>query len=98
MIYERPYILKPNQCCFRYFLILLNYLIRRKEGTNCPEGKCERERERVSRVTSRVDFINFLRTAFKQADPECAKKDSQVSNVIWCFWDLRVEKLHIKRW
>jgi hypothetical protein len=36
-----------------------------------------------------VNFINVLRTAVTHVDPECAKKDSQVSSVIWHFWDLR---------
>ncbi len=40
-------------------------------------------------VTSVVNFINVLRTAFAHVDPECAKKDSQVSSVVWCFWDLQ---------
>jgi hypothetical protein len=39
-----------------------------------------------------LNFINVLRTAFTHIDPECAKKDSQVSGVIWCFWDLRSVK------
>jgi len=35
-----------------------------------------------------VDFINFLRAAFTREDPKC-KKDSQVSSVVWRFWDQR---------
>jgi len=38
--------------------------------------------------TSGLNFINVLRTAFMHVDPESAKKDSQVSSVIWHFWDL----------
>ncbi len=33
-----------------------------------------------------LNFINILRTAFTQVDPECAKKDSQASIVILRFW------------
>ncbi len=32
-----------------------------------------------------LNFINILCTAFMHVDPECAKKDSQVSSVIWRF-------------
>ena len=38
---------------------------------------------------SGLNFTNVLRAAFIRADPKCAKKDSQVSSVIWRFWDLR---------
>jgi hypothetical protein len=37
-----------------------------------------------------VNFINILRTAYTCIDPECAKKYSQVSSVIWRFWDLQM--------
>ncbi len=40
-------------------------------------------------LTPGLNFINVLRTAFSHICPECAKKDSQVSSVIWHFWDLR---------
>ncbi len=36
--------------------------------------------------TPGFNFINVLRTAFMHVDPECAKKDSQVSIVILRFW------------
>ncbi len=36
-----------------------------------------------------VNFINDPRATFMPADPECAKKDIQVSSVVWHFWDLR---------
>jgi len=45
-----------------------------------------------------LNFINVLSTAFTHVDPKCAKKDSQVSSVIWHFWDPCAEKLHVKSW
>jgi len=36
-----------------------------------------------------LNFINIPRTAFTHPDPKCAKKDSQVSIVILCFYALR---------
>ncbi len=33
-----------------------------------------------------LNFINGLRADFALVDPECAKKDSQVSIVILRFW------------
>jgi len=45
-----------------------------------------------------LNFINVLHTAFMLVDPKCAKKDSQVSSVIWRFWDLRAQELYVKRW
>jgi hypothetical protein len=43
----------------------------------------------TSRLGSGVNFIYVLRAAFVPVDPECAKKDSQVSIVILRFWALR---------
>jgi len=43
----------------------------------------------VDELTPGLNFINVLGTAFTHIDPECAKKDSQVSSVIWRFWDPR---------
>ncbi len=34
---------------------------------------------------TRVNFINVLRAAFTSADPESAKKDSQVVSLFWHF-------------
>ncbi len=39
--------------------------------------------------TPGVNFIKILWAAFTHADPKCAKKDSEVSSVVWCFWDQR---------
>jgi len=39
----------------------------------------------LMKLTLGLNFINALHKAFKHVDPECAKKDSQVSSVIWHF-------------
>jgi len=44
-------------------------------------------------LTPGLNFINVLCTAFAHVDPECAKKDSQVSIVILRFWALQAQKL-----
>ncbi len=48
------------------------------------KSKLRTENEQMS--TPGFNFINVLHTAFTHVDPECAKKDSQVSIVIWRFW------------
>jgi len=54
-------------------------------------------RKKLVKLTPTVNFINILPTAFTHADPECAKKDSQVSSVSWRFWELRAYKLYIEQ-
>jgi len=44
-----------------------------------------------------LNFINVLHTAFTHVDPECAKKDSQVSIVILRFWAPQELKLYVER-
>jgi len=43
----------------------------------------------LMKSTPGLNFINVLLAAFMLADPECAKKDSQVGSVVWHFWDLQ---------
>ncbi len=43
----------------------------------------------LMKLTPGLNFINVLCTAFTHVDPECTKKDSQVSSVNWRFWDLQ---------
>jgi hypothetical protein len=44
-----------------------------------------------------VNFTNVLPAAFGLIDPESAKKDSQVVNLFFRFWDLRAQKLLVVR-
>jgi hypothetical protein len=43
----------------------------------------------IERERSGLNIINVLHTAFTNVDLKYAKKESQVSSVIWRFWDLR---------
>ncbi len=58
---------------------------------SCAKHFCTKKggRKMLMKLTPGLNFINILCTAFTHIDPECAKKDSQVSSVIWRFWDLR---------
>jgi len=47
---------------------------------------------------SRRQFHQLSMNSFYVCRSQMHKKESQVSSVIWHFWDLRVWKLHVKRW
>jgi hypothetical protein len=69
---------KITKLCFGFVTIekLLNSLLYKKAACKM-----------LVKLTPGLKVINVLHTAFTHVDPE--KKDSQVSIVIWRFWDLR---------
>jgi len=54
-----------------------------------PFAKKSRENMLVKFTPAGLNFINILQAAFTLADPESARKDSQVGSVVWRFWDLQ---------